>query len=140
MANNFRGYLLKFGNVELPNSYLALSDNNTSTPNQREEVKAYRDDYSRDLHRVTATGKKTKQVFHFRSLTNVELSALKAVMANSLVNASERKYRITYWNDEDLTYKTGDFYVPDITYVRQRVDEKNNKLYYGEFDLTIIEY
>lgn len=140
MASNFRGYLLKFGNVELPNSYLAMSDNNTSTPNQREEIKAYRDDYSRNLHRVTADGRKTKQVFHFRSLNDEELASLKAVMANSLVNTAERKYRITYWNDEDLAYRTGDFYVPDITYVRQRVDEKTNRLYYGEFELTIIEY
>lgn len=140
MVSNFRGYLLKFGNVELPNSYLLMSDENQSTPNQREEVKAYRDEYSRALHRVTATGKKTKQTFKIRSLKDTELASLKAVMENSLVNAAERKYHITYWNDEDLTYKTGNFYVPDITYTRSRIDEANNILYYAPFTITIVEY
>lgn len=139
----FKGYLLKFGDVELPNSYIMMSDTNTSTPNQREEISAYRDENSRDLHRVTAAGTKTKQIFHIRSLTIEQMAALKAVMANAIVNEKQRKYRITYWNDEELKYKTGVFYVPDITYVRQMIIERPDGTYtmrYGEFELHIIEY
>lgn len=135
----FQGYLLKFGNVELPNSYLQM-DKCTSTPNQREEIEAYRDDYSRDLHRVTATGKKTKQTFAFRALKHTELAALKTVMANSLVDEGQRKYNVTFWDDEKLEYRTGAFYIPDITYTRSWIDEKNNILYYKEFEMTIVEY
>jgi hypothetical protein len=131
--------LLKFGDTELPNSYLILNGSE-STPKQREEVKAYRDDYSRALTRITADGMKTKQVFHFRSLTDRQLLALQNVMKKSLVVAKERKYHITYWDDENMAYDTGDFYIPDITYKRKRIDEEKNVLYYDEFDLTIIEY
>jgi len=138
--SNFKGYLLKFGKVELPNSYLMMSESNTSTPNQREEIKAYRDEYTRNLHRVTASGHKTKQTFRFKSLTDEQLGSLKAVMANSLVSEKERKYHITYWNDEILDYKEGDFYIPDITYTRARIDESRNRLYYAPFDMTIVEY
>ena len=62
----FKGYLVKFGSVELPNSYLKLDSGNTSTPNQREEIKAVRDDYSRKLTRVTANGQITKFSLVFR--------------------------------------------------------------------------
>jgi hypothetical protein len=139
MASNFKGYLLKFGDVELPNSYLVLGGSE-STPKQREEIEAYRDDDSRTLHRVTASGKKTSQKFKFRSLTDTQLKALKNVMNNSLVSAKERKYTITYWDDENLQYDSGDFYIPDITYTRKRIDEKKNILYYDEFEMEIIEY
>jgi len=139
MANNFKGYLLKFGDVELPNSYLQM-DRCTSIPKQREEIEAYRDDYSRDLIRVTAAGKKTKQVFFFRPLTHLQIQALRAVMEHSLVNAAQRKYHITYWDDESMDYDEGDFYIPDITFTRSRVDEVHNLVYYSEFEMHIIEY
>lgn len=45
MATNFKGYLLKFGNIVFPNEYLAM-DKCTSTPNTRVEIEAYRDDYA----------------------------------------------------------------------------------------------
>lgn len=138
-TNNFQGYLYKFGNVELPNSYLQM-DKCTSTPKQREEIEAYRDDYSRTLHRVTANGMKTKQVLYFRPLNHMQILALKEVMRNSLVDAKQRKYHITYWNDEGMQYNEGDFYIPDITFVRRRVDEENNLVYYCEFEMHIIEY
>lgn len=139
MASNFKGYLLKFGDVELPNSYLVW-EGSTSTPKQREEISACRDDFSRDLYRITADGMKTKQTFKFRSLTDTELKALQNVMKNSLVSEKERKYSITYWDDESLQYESGDFYIPDITYTRKWIDEKKNVLYYSEFEMSIIEY
>ena len=83
---------------------------------------------------------KTKQVFYFRRLTDMQLLALKNVMANSLADAKQRKYHITFWNDETLKYETGDFYIPDITYTRYMIDEKTNTLYYDEFEMSIIEY
>ena len=56
---NFEGYLFKKTvtqgtstiDVPFPNRYIAL-DTWSSTPNQREEIKAYRDDNTRDLTRV----------------------------------------------------------------------------------------
>jgi hypothetical protein len=81
---------------------------------------------------------KTKQVLHFRSLTDTQLSALKNVMKNSLVDEKQRKYNITYWNDEEMAYKTGAFYIPDITYKRNWSDDKS--IHYDAFDMTIIEY
>lgn len=112
----------------------------TSTPNQREEIEAYRDEVSRDLHRTTATGKKTKQVFGFKPMTHIQLTALQNVMKNSLVSEAERKYSVTFWDEEAMDYRTGNFYIPDITYTREWIDTKNNLIHYAAFDMTIVEY
>ena len=55
---NFQGWLIKFGDVILPNAFL-LADGWESTPNQRLEIDAYRDANAL-LHRETAKDFKTK--------------------------------------------------------------------------------
>jgi len=134
----FKGYLVKFGSVELPNSYLKMDSGNTSTPNQREEIKAVRDDYSRKLTRVTANGQITKFSLVFRPLTNKQLSALHNVMNNSLISEKERKYSVTYWDDEKLCYKRAPMYIPDITYERLMVGD--DYVLYNSFTMEFIEY
>ena len=136
-AATFAGYLLKFGNVEVPNSYIKM-DGNEQTPNQREEIKAVRDDYTRELTRVTATGQITKQTFEFRSLNLTQMRALRTVMNNGLLNAGQRKYNVTYWNDENLRYEKGPVYIPDITFKKKYVT--NNDIRYDEFTMTLIGY
>lgn len=138
MASKYKGYLLKFGDVVLPNSYIAQNDNNTSIPNQREEIKAERDDYTRELMRVTADGMITKQTFVIRELTDTQMLAFKNVMKNSLVSEKQRKYHITYWNDENMQYEEGDFYIPDPTYTRKLATDTYIK--YGTFEISIIGY
>ena len=66
--SNWAGYLLKAvkTNAIFPHKYIAYESYNT-TPNQREEIKAYRDDNTRDLTRITAEG--TKSVFGFAAMS-----------------------------------------------------------------------
>lgn len=137
-AEDWKGYLLKFGDTEVPLSYIKMDDGNEQTPNQREEIKAERDDYTRSLKRVTADGMITKQSFVFREMTIRERRALKNVMKSGLVDEKQRKYRVTYWNDENLRYEEGEVYIPDITYSRKEANE--NTLIYREFTMTLIGY
>lgn len=137
-STDWKGYLLKFGNVEVPNSYIKMDDGNEQTPNQREEVSAKRDDYTRALSRVTATGQITKMSYVFRSLNLTQMRALRTVMRNGLISEKERKYNVTYWNDENLRYEQGAFYIPDITYRRRMVDSTG--IWYREFTMTLIGY
>lgn len=138
MASKYKGYLYKFGNVVLPSSFIAQDSGNEQTPNQREEIEAYRDDHSRELHRITADGTITKFSIVIRELTDTELLALQTVMKNSLVDAKQRKYRVTYWNDENLRYEQGDFYIPDVTYIKKRATTKYIK--YERFTMNFIGY
>lgn len=134
----FKGYLVKFGSVKLPNSYIMQDSGNVSTPNQREEIKATRDDTTRKLFRVTASGQISKFSIVIKPLTNTQLSALKNIMRNSLVNDAQRKYNVTYWNDEHLRYENGNFYIPDITYERLLVGD--DFILYNSFTMEFVGY
>lgn len=134
----YQGYIIKFGSVELPNSYIMLDSGNTQTPNQIEDIKATRSLNTRELKRTVASGNITKFSIVIKPLTNTQLSALKNVMNQGLVSASERKYRVTYWNDWSLRYEVGNFYIPDITYEKLLVTD--DYILYNSFTMEFIGY
>lgn len=138
MLSNFKGYLLKFGNAVFPQKYLAQSP--TFTPNQRTEAEAYRD-VNNDLHRVTINNHKTK--IEFSTIPNITLEQkieIENAMRSGLINEVERKYSITYWNDDINDYKSGVFYISDISYNIVRVDTKRNTIVYDAVSYSLIEY
>lgn len=141
MAGNFQGWLIKFGDVQLPNSFL-LADGWEDTPNQRIEVDAYRD-ANVLLHRETAENFKTKLKLNIREMSLEERIAFDNVIGLASLPITDKKQRrvcVTYWNDETLTYETGIFYMPDTTYVIHKVDEDNKDIEYNDFSITLIEY
>lgn len=141
MAGNFQGWLIKFGEVQLPNSFL-MADGWESTPNQRIELDAYRD-ANVLLHRETASSFKTKIKLNIRELTLTERIALDNVIGLatlSVTDKKQRKVRITYWNDETLEYSAGDFYMSDSTYTVHTLNEENKDLEYNPFTITLTEY
>lgn len=141
MAGNFQGWLIKFGDVQLPNSFL-LADGWESKPNQRIEIDAYRD-ANVLLHRETASNFKTTLKLNFRELCLEERMALDNVIGLATLSVTDKKQRkvsITYWNDETLEYAAGTFYMADTSYVIHTVDEENNDIEYNSFTLTLTEY
>lgn len=138
---SFQGWLIKFGNVQLPNSFL-LADGWEDTPNQRIDIDAYRDTNAL-LHRETSANHKTKIKLNIREMNLSEMEALKNVIGLATLSVDEKRQRkvsVTYWNDEDLSYKTGTFYMPDVTYVAHRVDEVNMNIEYNPFSIELVEY
>ena len=137
-GSSFDGWLLKFGNKVVPNKYLAYDDY-TATPNQRTEVEAYRD-LNNLLHRDTSPNFKTKIDFNTRPLYLAEKMELQSVFASGLVNRAQRKYSVTYWDDEQNTYRTGVFYMPDVDYKIINVDEETKNILYNKMRFALIEY
>lgn len=141
MAGNFNGWLIKFGEVVLPNSFL-LADGWESTPNQRLEADAYRD-ANAFLHRETIGNTKTKLIITIRDMNLNERIAFDNVINIASLPEEDKKQRrvlLTYWNDETLSYSSGVFYIPDITYKIHTIDDVNNDIEYGSFSLQLIEY
>jgi len=141
MRYNFEGWLIKFGNVVLPNSYL-LADGWESTPNQRLESDAYRD-ANMLLHRETSGNFKTSIKLNIREMTLEEKSAFKNVIGLATLPESARRERrvlVTYWNDETLTYCSTEMYMTDTTYSIHYVDEEECDIEYNPFTLELIEY
>lgn len=143
MANNFRGYLFKAvrTNSIFPMKYINYESWN-STPKQREELKAYRDDNTRNLTRVTAQG--MKSVFAFETRSNLHLDE-KIEIQNFFLNAEEddearhqRKVQLEYWNDETNQYETSYFYLPDIEFPIRKI--QGNDIIYGSLKFDFVEY
>ena len=140
----FNGYLykaVKTGAV-FPLQYIQFSTYST-TPNQREELKAYRDDNTRNLTRVTASGKKS--VFEHKTRKNLRLTDMQAIQdwiyyneENTQEAHDQRKIQLEFWDVENYTYKTGTFYVPNIEYKIVRVEEHD--IIFDEFKLKYVEY
>lgn len=137
----FNGWLIKFGGVVLPNSFI-LADGWESTPNQRIEIDAYRD-ANVLLHRETSGNFKTSLSLNIRSLTLEEMTAFKAVIGLATLDSTDKKQRrlmVTYWNDEELDYKTATMYMPDVTYSIHTISEDRNDIEYNPFTVELIEY
>ncbi len=107
-------YLLKFGNTELPNKYIT-SDGYVDTPNQRTELEAYRD-ANILLHRVTSPNFKTTIMFTTCPMSLSDKKKFQNIINSGMINSTERKVCVTYYNDETNEYETGDFYISDPTF------------------------
>ena len=138
--SNFEGYLIKFGNVIMPNKYLVL-DGWQTTPNQRLEADAYRDANGL-LHRETLPDYKTEIVLSVAELDLAEKIEFQRIINQAMLNETERKVDVTYWNDETNEYvhsSTG-FYLPDIKWTITHVDEEDKDIIYKAFTVKLIEY
>lgn len=137
MQKDYRGYLVKFGSHQLPNSFL---NEYTSTPNQRLEKKAWRDN-TEYLQRITSPNFKTTLKLVVRSLSQGEIDLFNSIKLNGLLNLDQRKYEIEYWNLETMDYASGEFYVPDTEYSLKHIaDNDIGEMYYKEFTLEMIQY
>lgn len=139
MANNYKGYLIKAGNSsKIMDMRWIVRKSYRSKPNQREEIEAYRDDYTRNLTRVTAPGLKSNVKF---TIVRADLDtkiAIQSFFNGAMVNKLQRKVHLTIWNDEDNEYQTGYYYLPDIEWTIEDAD--SNTIYYKETAIELQQY
>ena len=64
--------------------------------------------------------------------------AMQQIFHSGLLNATQRKYRVTYWDDETNNYDTGEFYMPDISY--KVIDADETTIKYAPITIELIEY
>lgn len=139
MSTNFEGWLIKFGNQELPLKYLGF-DECSGTPNTRTEEDAWRD-LNNYLHREVYDEFKTKLSWKtIPNLTLEEKIEMQGIFNAGLIDAKERKYLVTYWNDEENRYVESEFYFFDTTYPWKQVDLLNNTIIYGAISFEMFEY
>ena len=136
----FAGYLLKAvaTGKTFPNQYIAY-ESWSSTPDQREELVAYRDDNTRDLVRVTAEGKKS--IFSFNVRDGIHLAQKEEIQrffTDAETDHTQRKVQLEFWNEETNSYDTGYFYRPNMPFPIKKITD--NDIIYGELTLEFVEY
>lgn len=135
----FSGYLIKVGGssgTELPMKYIKL-EGYVITPNQRMETEAKRA-VTGLLHRSTVAHTASKIEFTTPNMTNLDVDAMMTLFRNAWTNTIERKLTLYYYEMETDSYKTGDFYMPDIKFEIDHID--GNLIYYKEMRVAFIEY
>lgn len=142
----WQGYLIKKTitvgtstvDVIFPDKYIAL-ESWDSTPNQREEIKAYRDDNTRDLTRITAQGKKS--VFRFQTRKHLHLAEkmeIQNFFTSSESDPDQRKIYLTIWNEETNDYMSAYFYRPNMKFPIYKIS--NDDIIYNALSFELIEY
>ncbi|MFQ9516716.1 MAG: DUF6711 family protein [Eubacterium sp.] len=133
----FKGYLIKLGDTVFPNEYIAF-DSYKSTDNQRTELKAYRNS-SNNLIRQTSPNFKTKVEFNTISgLKLADMEKIKSIVDKATINNTERKVKVTYWNNEDLMYEQMRAYMPDIEHQIKKITKDD--VIYNSKRLAFIQY
>ena len=135
----FSGYLIKLGGsngTNLPLTYVK-AESYSATPDQRMESEAKRDTTG-VLHRTTCSHTATKIEINTVPMTNVQWKTLWDLIKAQFTDAQQRKLTLKYYDNESDSYKTGDFYMPDVQYPIMRVD--GNTIHYDSIRLAFIEY
>ena len=141
-ASAFQGWLLRnpTTQAEFPHKLIA-KDTYQSTPLQRIELKAYRDNNVL-LHRVVSPNYKTKIEFStIDKLTLAQLQEIHDFLASVNLKKNERKIKLEYWDDELLQYRTMNaVYQTDTTYPVSTISKIKRTIKYRAIKFTFIEY
>lgn len=137
----FKGYLIKLGGengTPLPLKFIRY-ETYKITPNQRMDYNSTRDSLG-VLHRTVVSHTATKVEFNMPRLNNWQLEAFMKLIRQHWSNAQERKITLYYYDMEFNTYRTGQFYMPDIDFTITNVDEYQGLIWYAETRIAFIEY
>ena len=92
------------------------------------------------LHRNPLSHTADKVEFETISMTNTELQTFLAIIRNHYRNALAKDVMMEYYEPESDSYKTGHFYVPDISFSIRNIDTNNNVINYNQIRIAFIEY
>lgn len=136
----YNGYLLKIGGQTVPMN-LIQAKTYKSTPAQMMDTDSWRDTLG-DLHRTVAPHTKAKVEFNtVNGITNGELAVLNGIITSHVIGLNaERRISVEYYDQWTDSYKTGTFYVPDVTFTIDEIDERSGTIYYEETRYAFVEY
>ena len=126
----FQGYLLKINGEIFPTQYIQFG-NYKATPNQIQDIDSYQDAKGL-LHRNVLAHVRSKIEF------NTKYLYLKDKMEVQRFFPNRAEVMVEYWNDDTNDYRTGKFYVPDITYEPYQV--LTDTIRYMPIRIALIEY
>lgn len=138
-SGNFEGWILKLGTQVFPHEYIKRSGYK-GTPNQRLENDPW-SDLKGYLHRDVLPHYRTK--IEFETVDDLELAEkieIQNIINSAMINKTERKCNITYWNDETNTYVQANVYIPDIEFTVNEIDKRRKLMFYSSIRIALIEY
>lgn len=128
--------LFSFGNCNFAN--VIKADSYRITPNARQDLDSYRD-ASGILRRTALEHSATIVEFDTIPMWDNKYNAMMSSLTGSYINSNERDANCTYWDTENLTTKTGHFYL-DSNYQASIKQQWGNKILYDSCHFKFVEY
>ncbi|MFV0344206.1 MAG: DUF6711 family protein [Anaerocolumna sp.] len=126
------GYPLIVNNTIFPLALLA-PEGFSSIPNRRQDKGSYTDGGGKTIRNILPVKRTSIKIKTKDWLTNGQKLIIQAFFPN-------RDFvTITYWNDEENSYKTTKCYVPDVTYTIKYIDKAGN-FFYNALEFEYIDY
>lgn len=139
---SFNGYLIKLiatnnTKTELPIKYIRYDtykcERNTMDLDPTRSLDGV-------LHRNPLSHTAYKVEFETVSMDSTQLQAFLSIIRAKYRNKLAKDVMMEYYEPESDSYKTGHFYVPDISFQIRNVDSANNKINYSQIRIAFIEY
>lgn len=90
------------------------------------------------LHRAVLPNGKTSITFSTHILSLDQKINMQHIISQGVTNFTQRRCTVTFWDDETNSYRTSDFYMPDIKY--QVMDATDTDILYNPITVELIEY
>lgn len=134
----FNGSLLKLSGDNLPLRYI-FKESYKVNPNRRQDLDPKRVETGR-LKRNVLSHTATTISFQTKPMWNDEMAKFMLFIRSRYINTSEKKLSITYYCPDIDSYRTGEFYVPDIEFNMDLVDTAEKRILYLSTTIEFIEY
>jgi hypothetical protein len=134
----FNGSLLKFSGDNFPLKYV-FKESYKVTPNRRQDLDPYRNANGK-LIRNTLSHKPTTISFATVPMWNTDMAKFMKLIRDSYTVSKERKLYVNYFSPDTNGYDSGWFYVPDVEYEIDLVNERTDRLLYYPTTIEFIEY
>lgn len=135
---SYNGYLIKMGADIFP-LFFVFANSYSITPNRRQDIDPQRN-ADGVLERNVLDHMPSTISFQTKPMWNDELAKMMAFIRSHYSVEKEKKLVLEYYCPDLDDYQTGEFYVPDITYPINMIDNEKNKIFYNGFQLDFIEY
>lgn len=132
------GLLYLGGSTNLPLSYVK-PESYTVVPNRRQDLDSTRNANGKLLRNVLEHTASTITI-QTVPLDNTQLGALMTLIRNNYTSESEKKITLRYYCPDLDSYKTGNFYIPDVEYPIASVNTVKNIIEYNPITFEFIEY
>lgn len=129
-------YIVKLGSYNI--TPMIKIDTYDIIPNARQDLDSYRD-ANGVLKRNTLSHTASQINFTIRARTIAEHEAMMKAIKSNYSNYNERKLSVSYYDPEDCTYKTGDFYIDSNLKFHMYSNAKGVPAF-GESEMALVEY
>lgn len=127
---DFEGWLIKVNGTIFPN-HLIFYSTYKSTPNQITDLDSYTDEDGL-LHRNPLPHTSSKIEFETKPMWLPQKKQIQRLLPTRIL------LNVDYWNDEENQYRSGEFYVPEITYPIMWL--QYGSIFYDKTRIAFIEY